>query len=59
MKEQIEIGSIWKDAAGELFRVTGVSNETTPWVTLRRISDGVAFTKSSDMIERSLTKTAQ
>lgn len=54
MKEQIVIGSIWKDANGETFRVTGVSKETEPWITLRRISDGVAFTKNLSMFERSL-----
>lgn len=54
MSERPTIGSIWENEQGEQFRITGVSNEPEPWVTLRRISDGVAFTKSLPMLQRSL-----
>jgi hypothetical protein len=41
--EQLEKGQLFEDANGVEVRITGVSKETTAWVTYIRTSDSRAF----------------
>lgn len=56
--QQLEKGQLFEDANGVEVRITGVSKETTAWVTYVRTSDSRAFSVTEDNFNQRFTAKA-